>query len=40
MKECKRFDAFAWLVAVVTLVVGCWLVLRPFLTAILFAAVV
>jgi predicted PurR-regulated permease PerM len=36
----KRFDSFVWFVAVVTLVAGCWLVLRPFVTAILFAAVV
>jgi predicted PurR-regulated permease PerM len=36
----KRFDALVWLVAVVMLAAGCWLVLRPFLTAILFAAVV
>jgi predicted PurR-regulated permease PerM len=35
----KRFDTYARLAAVVILVVGCLLVLKPFLTAILFAAV-
>jgi predicted PurR-regulated permease PerM len=36
----KRFEYYAQLAAVLLLVVGCFLVLRPFLTAILFAAVV
>lgn len=36
----KRFEYYARLAAVVLLVVGCFLVLRPFLSAILFAAVV
>lgn len=36
----KRFEYYAQLTAVLLLVVGCFLVLRPFLTAILFAAVV
>lgn len=36
----KRFEHYAQLAAVLLLVVGCFLVLQPFLTAILFAAVV
>lgn len=36
----KRFEHYAQLAAVLLLVVGCFLVLRPFITAILFAAVV
>ncbi len=36
----KHFEAQARLVAMLILVVGCFLVLRPFLTALLFAAVV
>ena len=36
----KRFKYFAQLAAVFILVAGCFLVLRPFLTAMLFAAVV
>ncbi|MBZ0104961.1 MAG: AI-2E family transporter [Sulfuricella denitrificans] len=36
----KRFEYYAQLAAVMILVAGCFLVLRPFLTAILFAAVV
>lgn len=36
----KRFENFARLAAALILVVGCFLVLRPFLTALLFAAVV
>ena len=36
----KRFEYYAQLAAVLILVVGCYLVLQPFLTAILFAAVV
>ncbi len=36
----KRFEYYAQLAAVLILVVGCFLVLQPFLTAILFAAVV
>jgi predicted PurR-regulated permease PerM len=36
----KRFDYYAKMAATVLLVVGCFLVLRPFLSAILFAAVV
>lgn len=36
----KRFEYYAQLAAVLLLVVGCFVVLRPFLTAILFAAVV
>lgn len=36
----KRFEYYAQLTAVLILVVGCYLVLQPFLTAILFAAVV
>lgn len=37
--EKKRFEHYAQLVAIAILVVGCFLVLKPFLTAILFAAV-
>jgi predicted PurR-regulated permease PerM len=36
----QRYDYFVKLAAVVTLIVGCFLVLKPFLTATLFAAVV
>jgi predicted PurR-regulated permease PerM len=36
----KRFEYYAQLAAVLILVVGCFLVLQPFLTATLFAAVV
>lgn len=36
----KRFEQYAQLVAVTILIVGCFLVLKPFLNAILFAAVV
>ncbi len=36
----KRFEYYAQLAAVMILVAGCFLVLRPFLTAILFASVV
>lgn len=36
----KRFEYYARLAAMVLLVVGCFLVLRPFLSALLFAAVV
>jgi len=36
----KKFEHYAQLAAVAILVVGCFLVLRPFLTAMLFAAVV
>lgn len=36
----KRFEHYAQLAAILILVVGCFLVLRPFLTATLFAAVV
>ena len=36
----KRFEYYAQLAAVLILVVGCFLVLRPFITATLFAAVV
>ncbi len=36
----KRFEYYARLAALVLLVVGCFWVLRPFLSAILFAAVV
>lgn len=36
----KRYEQYAQLTAVVILVVGCFLVLKPFLTAMLFAAVV
>lgn len=36
----QRFDFLVKLAAVVTLVAGCFLVLKPFLTATLFAAVV
>ena len=36
----KRFEIYAQLAAVVILVGGCLLVLRPFMTAMLFAAVV
>lgn len=36
----KRFEQYAQSIAAAILVVGCFLVLRPFLTAILFAAVV
>ncbi|NTV14378.1 MAG: AI-2E family transporter [Desulfobulbaceae bacterium] len=36
----KRFEYYARLAATILLVVGCFLVLRPFLSAILFAAVV
>lgn len=38
--EEKRYEHYAQLVAVAILVAGCFLVLRPFLTAMLFAAVV
>jgi len=36
----KRFEIYAQLAAVIILVAGCFLVLRPFMTAMLFAAVV
>jgi len=36
----KRFEIYAQLAAVFILVAGCFLVLRPFMTAMLFAAVV
>jgi predicted PurR-regulated permease PerM len=36
----KRFEIYAQLAAVIILVVGCFLVLRPFMTAMLLAAVV
>jgi predicted PurR-regulated permease PerM len=36
----KRYEHYAQLAAVVTLVTGCFLVLKPFITAMLFAAVV
>ena len=36
----KRFEIYAQLAAVIILVGGCFLVLRPFMTAVLFAAVV
>ena len=36
----KRFEIYAQLAAVTILVVGCFLVLRPFMTAMLFAGVV
>jgi predicted PurR-regulated permease PerM len=36
----KRFEYYARLAATILLVAGCFLVLRPFLSAILFAAVV
>lgn len=36
----KRFEIYAQLAAVVILLGGCFLVLKPFLTAVLFAAVV
>lgn len=36
----KRFEHYAWLVAIVILVTGCFLVLKPFLAAMLFAAVI
>ncbi len=36
----KRFEYYAQLAAILILVVGCFLVLQPFLTATLFAAVV
>jgi len=36
----KRFENYAKLAATIILVAGCFLVLRPFLSAILFAAVV
>ena len=36
----KRFEQYAQFIAAAILVIGCFLVLKPFLTAILFAAVV
>ena len=36
----KRFEIYAQLAAVIILIAGCFLVLRPFMTAMLFAAVV
>lgn len=36
----KRFEIYAQLAAAIILVAGCYLVLRPFMAAILFAAVV
>lgn len=36
----KRFEIYAQLAAAVMLVAGCFLVLRPFMTAMLFAAVI
>ena len=36
----KRFEIYAQLAAVIILVTGCFLVLRPFMTAMLLAAVV
>ena len=36
----KRFEIYAQLAAMIILVAGCFLVLRPFMTAMLFAAVV
>jgi predicted PurR-regulated permease PerM len=39
-RSAQRFDHLIQLVLVALLAVGCWLVLRPFFTAILFAIVV
>lgn len=36
----KRFETYAQFAAVIILIAGCFLVLRPFMTAMLFAAVV